>query len=102
MVVNNLNYFVGKGKRREMRICGMTETFDGYLEQTSVFQSSDLLLVAWVREQILMMDDTVQVSMFVLEPESDELWIPVSMKEFKRLLRNSSRTDSNRGSDFTN
>ena len=86
MGVNNLNYFVGKGKRREVKLCGMTKSSDGYTEQTSVFQSSDMVLVSWVREQMLLMDGMVQVLMYVLEPESDELWMPVSMKEFSQLF----------------
>jgi|TARA_R110002020_G_scaffold296017_1_gene511678 hypothetical protein len=102
MGVNQLNYFVGKGKRRELRICGMTKSSHGYVEQTSVFQSSDLLLVSWVREQMLMVDNMVQVSMYVLEPDTDELWIPVSMREFKNMLAEFRQYESNRGSDFTN
>jgi hypothetical protein len=64
----------------------MTKSSDGYIEQTSVFQSSDMVLVSWVREQMLLMDGMVQVLMYVLEPESDELWMPVSMKEFSQLF----------------
>jgi hypothetical protein len=48
------------------------------------------------------MDDMVQVSMYVLEPDTDELWIPVSMREFKNMLAEFRQYESNRGSDFTN
>tara|TARA_R110002167_G_scaffold51627_2_gene149248 strand:+ start:255 stop:536 length:282 start_codon:yes stop_codon:yes gene_type:complete len=85
-MMKNIVYFVGRGKKPEVRLCGMTIDSDGMKSQTSVFQSSDLLLVSWIREQIFMMDDCVGVTMYLLNPENDEMWKEITMKEFRELL----------------
>lgn len=73
--------------KREVRLSGIAIDADGIKSQTSVFQSSDLLLVSWVREQILMMDDIVAVDMFLIEKdESQKVWKQISMKQFRELL----------------
>ncbi len=73
--------------KREVRLSGIAIDADGIKSQTSVFQSSDLLLVSWVREQIMMMDDIVAVDMFLIEKdESQKVWKQISMKQFRELL----------------
>ena len=73
--------------KREVRLSGIAIDADGIKSQTSVFQSSDLLLVSWVREQIMMMDDIVAVDMFLIEKdESQKIWKQISMKQFRELL----------------
>ena len=73
--------------KREVRLSGIAIDADGIKSQTSVFQSSDLLLVSWVREQIMMMDDVVAVEMFLIEKdESQKVWKQISMKQFRELL----------------
>lgn len=73
--------------KREVRLSGIAIDADGIKSQTSVFQSSDLLLVSWVREQIMMMDDIVAVDMFLIEKdENQKVWKQISMKQFRELL----------------
>ncbi len=73
--------------KREVRLSGIAIDADGIKSQTSVFQSSDLLLVSWVREQIMMMDDVVAVDMFLIEKdENQKVWKQISMKQFRELL----------------
>ena len=73
--------------KREVRLSGIAMDADGMKSQTSVFQSSDLLLVSWVREQIMMMDDVVAVEMFLIEKdENQKVWKQITMKQFRELL----------------
>ena len=73
--------------KREVRLSGIAIDADGIKSQTSVFQSSDLLLVSWVREQIMMMDDIVAVDMFLIDKdENQKVWKQISMKQFRELL----------------
>lgn len=58
----------------------------GVKSQTSVFQSSDLLLVSWVREQMLLMDDAVGVNIYLLNPDDDEMWRQITMREFSNMF----------------
>jgi len=85
--MTSISYFVGTGMKREVRLSGIAIDAHGKKSQTSVFQSSDLLLVSWVREQIMMMDDIVAVDMFLIEKdESQKVWKQISMKQFRELL----------------
>lgn len=73
--------------KREVRLSGIAMDVDGNKSQTSVFQSSDLLLVSWVREQIMMMDDVVAVEIFLIEKdENRKVWKQITMKQFRELL----------------
>lgn len=73
--------------KREVRLSGIAMDADGMKSQTSVFQSSDLLLVSWVREQIMMIDDVVAVEMFLIEKdENQKVWKQITMKQFRELL----------------
>ena len=82
-----ISYFVGKGERREVRLCGTVKRADGTIEQNSVFQSSDIRLASWVREQMMMMDDMVVVKIYLLDSADDDMWKLISLGEFNELLR---------------
>ena len=83
----SISYFIGTGMKREVRLSGITMDVDGNKSQTSIFQSSDLLLVSWVREQMLMLDDMITVEMFLIErDENQKVWKQISMKQFRELL----------------
>ena len=85
--MSSISYFIGTGLKREVRLSGIAMDADGMKSQTSVFQSSDLLLVSWVREQIMMMDDVVAVEMFLIEKdENQKVWKQITMKQFRELL----------------
>tara|TARA_R110000851_G_scaffold108116_4_gene228977 strand:+ start:1697 stop:1975 length:279 start_codon:yes stop_codon:yes gene_type:complete len=84
--MNPKSYFVGLGKDKEVRLSGMSMDKQGVKSQTSVFQSSDLLLVSWVREQMLLMDDAVGVNIYLLNPDDDEMWRQITMREFSNMF----------------